>query len=43
VELVLENGQVLKLTPDHKVFTQNRGYIEAKDLTEDDILVEIVK
>lgn len=41
VELVLENGQVLKLTPDHKVFTQNRGYIEAKDLTEDDILIEI--
>lgn len=43
IELELENGQTLKLTPDHKVFTQNRGYVEAKHLTENDILVDIVK
>lgn len=43
IELELEDGKVLKLTPDHKVFTQNRGYVEAKDLTNEDILIEIVK
>jgi len=43
IELELDNGQVVKLTPDHKVYTQNRGYIEAKDLTDTDLLIEIVK
>lgn len=43
VELELDNGRTIKLTPDHKVYTQNRGYVEAQDLTEDDILLDIVK
>ena len=29
----------LKLTPDHKVFTKNRGWIEAANLKGDDLLV----
>jgi len=33
------NEKSLKCTPDHKIFTKNRGYIEAKDLTEDDIIL----
>jgi ribonucleoside-triphosphate reductase len=41
IELELEDGSSLKLTPDHKVYTKNRGYIFAKDLTDDDILVKI--
>lgn len=33
-----EDGSIYKLTctPDHKVYTTNRGYVEAKDLTEED-------
>jgi len=36
VKIELCNGQFLKCTPDHKIWTTNRGYVEAKDLTEDD-------
>jgi hypothetical protein len=39
IQLDLENGKTIKLTPDHKVYTENRGWIEAKDLTDTDILV----
>jgi ribonucleotide reductase alpha subunit len=39
-ELILiedeESGKSIKCTPDHKVYTKNRGYIMAKDLREDD-------
>jgi len=31
-------GKSIICTPDHKVFTKNRGYIEAKDLQENDVL-----
>jgi ribonucleoside-diphosphate reductase alpha chain len=41
IELTLDNGETLKLTPDHKVFTENRGWIEAAQLTDEDILVTI--
>ena len=41
IELELEDGTKLQLTSDHKVFTENRGYIEAGQLTEDDILISI--
>ena len=39
IQIELESGEILKLTPDHKVYTENRGYIEASNLTEDDILI----
>lgn len=41
IELELEDGSTVKLTPDHKVFTENRGYIEAGKLTENDVLIKI--
>lgn len=41
IELVLDNGETLKLTPDHKVFTENRGWIIAAELTEEDILITV--
>lgn len=41
ISLELEDGSIIKLTPDHKVFTENRNWIEAKDLTEEDVLVSI--
>lgn len=35
-----EDGKILKLTPNHKVFTVNRGYVRADNLTlEDEVLV----
>jgi len=41
IELSLDNGQTIKLTPDHRVYTENRGWIEAAKLTEDDVLISI--
>jgi len=32
-------GRVIRCTPEHQIFTKNRGYIMAKDLVEDDVLV----
>jgi ribonucleoside-diphosphate reductase alpha chain len=32
-------GKVIECTPDHKIFTQNRGWVEARDLTEEDQLL----
>ena len=34
-----ESGKSIVVTPEHKVFTKNRGYVTAKDLTETDELV----
>lgn len=39
IELVLENGEKVKLTPDHLVMTSNRGWIKAANLTVEDILI----
>jgi len=40
IQITLENNQILKLTPDHPVYTKNRGYIKASELTEnDDIMI----
>lgn len=40
-ELEFDDGSKIKLTPDHRVYTINRGWVEAKDLTEKDELVGI--
>lgn len=41
IELELSDGSTIKLTPDHKVYTKNRGWIEAGKLNIDDILIGI--
>lgn len=41
IELETDDGEKIKLTPDHKVYTENRGWIEASKLTKDDILLKI--
>jgi ribonucleoside-diphosphate reductase alpha chain len=41
IKIETEDGQTITLTPDHRVYTENRGYVEAADLTEDDILLYI--
>lgn len=33
-----ESGYSIRCTPDHQIFTKNRGYVMAEDLTENDIL-----
>jgi ribonucleoside-diphosphate reductase alpha chain len=39
IKIELEDGEILKLTPDHKVYTENRGYVEAAKLNNDDIII----
>jgi len=34
-----ESGNSIVVTPEHKVFTKNRGYVMAKDLVETDELI----
>lgn len=39
INLELDNNIIIKCTPNHKIYTINRGWVEAKNLTEtDDIL-----
>lgn len=39
VEILLDNGQTIRCTADHKWLTSNRSWVEAKDLTPEDDLV----
>ena len=41
IEIEMEDGTTLQLTPDHKVYTKNRGYVEAGLLQEEDELISI--
>lgn len=38
----LQGLKVVTCTENHKFLTHNRGYVEAKDLTEDDDIVEVI-
>lgn len=40
IELEFDNGVKLKCTKDHKIFTKNRGWVEAQDLDENDLFIE---
>lgn len=40
LELEFEDGNTLICTPDHKILTKNRGWVEAKDLTEEDDILD---
>lgn len=42
VDIHLENGNILSCTPDHRILTTNRGWVQAKDLTIDDEIVDYV-
>ena len=39
IEIEFESGQVLKCTPDHEIYTKNRGKIEAQYLSEEDEII----
>jgi ribonucleoside-diphosphate reductase alpha chain len=43
IEIEDEQGNIIKCTPEHQIYTQNRGYVQAQDLREDDILVNITE
>jgi ribonucleoside-diphosphate reductase alpha chain len=38
IEIEDEDGNVIKCTPEHQIYTKNRGYVQAQDLREDDVL-----
>jgi ribonucleoside-diphosphate reductase alpha chain len=39
--LEFSNGMVLRCTPGHRIWTTNRGYVEAKDLTGEDRILPL--
>lgn len=39
ISIETTTGNVLTCTPNHKVYTVNRGYVRADELTENDVLV----
>lgn len=41
IELEFEDGRKIRCTLDHEILTANRGWIQAKDLTEEDDIREI--
>lgn len=41
IEIETENGKVINITPKHDVYTQNRGWILAEELSLNDILLHI--
>jgi hypothetical protein len=39
IEIELENGKFIKCTPEHEIFTTNRGWVKAIDLNQEDELI----
>jgi len=40
-EIEAPSGRVIRCTGDHKIYTKNRGYVEARFLEETDELLEL--
>ena len=38
-KIITENGKELICTEDHRIYTKNRGYVEAKDLIKEDVVI----
>ena len=44
IEIELDNGKKIKCTENHKIYTRNRGYVEAGSLTnKDDVIIDSCK
>lgn len=43
LSIELDNGITIECTPEHRLYTKNRGYVPAKDLKEDDEILEYNK
>jgi ribonucleoside-diphosphate reductase alpha chain len=39
IRITADSGEIIECTPEHQVFTKNRGWVEAQDLVETDELV----
>lgn len=37
-EIEDDQGNIIRCTPEHQIYTKNRGYVMAKDLKEDDVI-----
>lgn len=38
IEIEDESGKIIRCTPDHQIYTKNRGYVKASELLETDLL-----
>jgi intein/homing endonuclease len=38
IEIEDESGKIIRCTPDHQIYTKNRGYVKAGELLETDVL-----
>ncbi len=36
LQIEMEDGRIIEVTPNHKIYTNNRGYVRADELTEED-------
>jgi len=43
IELEFDDGRIIECTLDHEILTENRGWVQAKDLTEEDEIVDVNK
>jgi hypothetical protein len=41
IDIELDDGMVLSVTPEHEIWTQNRGWIVAGDIQEDDEIMKV--
>lgn len=42
MEITSDTGKTIRCTPDHKVYTKNRGYVMAKNLSEtDELMIDV--
>jgi hypothetical protein len=39
LQIEMEDGRILEVTPNHKIYTSNRGYVRADELNEEDDIV----
>lgn len=46
LEIELENGEIIKMTPEHKMLVERNGqkqWIEAQELTTEDVFLELIE
>ena len=41
MKITLGDGKVIKCTPNHKFYVENKGYVEAKNLKEEDNIIDV--
>jgi intein/homing endonuclease len=41
IEVIFQNDKSIRVTEDHEIYTKNRGWVEAKNLTTEDDVEDI--